>query len=90
MPHSTILATRVLDSQVSRTLSKMINESAAACMYSVYDLFDDAKLIAKLAPSEPLTLKVNPSGVRMVKIVPQKNEDGPPLPVQYEQSYEQE
>ena len=39
-------------------------------VYYVSDLWDDGRIIAKLAASEPLVLRVNPSGVRMVKLIP--------------------
>ncbi|KAI1302358.1 Alpha-N-acetylgalactosaminidase [Halotydeus destructor] len=49
--------------------------AAMAAIYNVYDLFDDGHLVAKLGPSDNLTLLVNPSGsVRMVKLVPIKQE----------------
>ena len=39
-------------------------------MYSVHDLFQDGQMIRKVTLGDNLTLKVNPSGVRMVKLIP--------------------
>ncbi len=48
-------------------------------MYYVYDLYDNAKLIAKLSSSDHLKLKVNTSGsVRMVKVSPVFTHTGEP------------
>lgn len=44
-----------------------------ADLYYVSDLWDDGKVIAKLSPSDHLTLRVNPSGVRMVKLIPRSH-----------------
>lgn len=41
-----------------------------ADLYYVSDLWADGKVIAKLSPSDHLVLRVNPSGVRMVKLIP--------------------
>lgn len=57
--------------QVSRVVSDMISAPLAPS-YNVYDLYDDARLLQKLAPSDELRLMVNPAGgVRMVKLEPQ-------------------
>lgn len=61
---------------MSQTLSAIITDTAFAPLYNVYDLFDDGKLLAKLQPSDALELKVNNSGVRMVKLVPQTQQGG--------------
>jgi len=39
-------------------------------LYYVTDLFEGGELIAKLTLSDDLVLKVNPSGVRMVRLIP--------------------
>ena len=38
--------------------------------YSVHDLFENGNMISKVTPRDELSLRVNPSGVRMVKLVP--------------------
>jgi hypothetical protein len=46
------------------------NSRSLADLYYVSDLWDDGKIIHKLSPSDQLELRVNPSGVRMVKLIP--------------------
>ena len=46
------------------------NHTSLADIYYVSDLFSGGDLIAKLTPADNLVLKVNLSGVRMVKVIP--------------------
>ncbi len=56
---------------MSQNLSSLISQISKDAVYYVYDLYDNAKLIAKLSSKDELTLKVNTSGsVRMVKVRP--------------------
>jgi len=57
-------------------LSDLIPEVPEQTMFDVYDLFEDEGEISefcrlgKISPNQNLNLRVNPQGVRMVKLVP--------------------
>jgi hypothetical protein len=56
---------------LSKPLMDILATYQLANYYYVYDLFDDGKLIGKLGLSDSLSLRVNLSGVRMVRLEPQ-------------------
>lgn len=42
-----------------------------ASVYAVHDLWNDSKILNKIEDTDDLILRVNPSGVAMVKLIPQ-------------------
>lgn len=56
---------------MSFSLKEILEKYDTADIYSVHDLWNNSRTLNKLEDTDDLVLRVNPSGVAMVKLVPQ-------------------